>query len=117
MQVVVADVVPAVFGLITGVMAGLSEPIYLILSVLGIAGGYLAGLEHKYVNEGVVRGAAGGLLFGSFILLGHAISGLDSKVHLPPGIVLIAITTGFGAALGALGARSRSKRSRTVPAS
>jgi len=114
MQVVVADVVPAVFGLITGIMAGVSEAVYLVLSLLGIGGGYLAGLEHRYVNEGAVRGAAGGLLFGSFILLGHALSGLDAKVHLPPGIVLVAITTGAGALLGAFGARSRGKRTRTV---
>ena len=116
MQVVVANVVPAVFGLITGIIAGVSEPIYLVLSVLGIAGGYVAGLEHRYVNEGAVRGAAGGLLFGSFILLGHALSGLDAKVHLPPGIVLVAITTGAGALLGALGARSRGKRAGTAAA-
>ena len=110
MQVVVADVVPAVFGFVVGVMAGISEPIYLVLSLLGLAGAYVAGLEHRYINEGAVRGAAGGLLFGTFILLGHAVSGLDAKVHLPPGIVLIAITTGIGALGGAFGARSRGKR-------
>lgn len=111
-QIVVGNVVPAVFGAVTGVMAGLSEPLYLLLSVLGIAGGYLAGLEHRYPAEGAVRGAAGGLLFGTFILLGHAVSGLDAKVELPAGIVLVLITTAFGAGLGALGARSRGKRMR-----
>jgi hypothetical protein len=112
MQIVVADVVPAVFGLIVGIIAGVSEPIYLILSVLAIAGGYIAGMEHRYPSEGALRGAAGGLLYGSFILVGHAVSGLEEKADIPPGVVLVLITTLFGAGLGALGARSRGKRMR-----
>ena len=115
MQVVVANVVPAVFGLIAGVIAGVSELVYLLLQVLALAGGYVAGLEHRYVNEGAVRGAAGGLLYGAFILLGHELSGLDEKADLPPGLVLVAITTIFGALLGALGAWRRGKRSKTPP--
>ena len=114
MQVVVANVIPAAFGLITGIAAGISEGVYLVLALLGIAGGYLAGLEHRYINEGAVRGAAGGLLFGTFILFGHKVSGLEDKADLPPAVVLILITTLFGAGLGALGARSRGKRARTV---
>lgn len=109
-QVVLANVVPAVFGLIVGVMAGVSKPLYLLLSLVGLAGAYLAGLEHKYPEEGLLRGAAAGLLFGVFILLGRAITGLDDKVEIPPGIVLVFITTVISAIGGAVGATRRRKK-------
>ena len=39
-------VVPSVFGMVTGIFLGISEIIYLLLSVLGIAGGYMAGTQN-----------------------------------------------------------------------
>jgi hypothetical protein len=117
MQIVLGVVVPAVFGLITGIVLGVSEVGYLVLSVLGIAGGYFAGLEHRTVSEGFVRGVNGGLLFGVFILFGHEFSDMDPKAHLPePEILLVVITTVLGALLGALGGRSRARRARREPA-
>ena len=116
-QIVLGVVVPAVFGLITGIMLGVSEAVYVVLSVLGIGGGYFAGLEHRTPGEGFLRGINGGLLFGVFILFGHEFSGADPKAHLPePEIVLVLITTVLGALLGALGGRSRARRSRREPA-
>jgi hypothetical protein len=110
-QLVLGIVVPAVFGLVTGFVLGISEIGYLVLSVLGIAGGFFAGLEHRYVEEGLLRGVAGGLLFGTFILVGHEISGMEPKAELPhPEILLVVITTAFGVGLGALGARRRRRR-------
>jgi hypothetical protein len=110
-QIVVANVVPALYGLITGVLLGVSEPVYLVLSLLGILGGYVAGLEHPTAGDGATRGVVGGVLFGSFILLGHEMTGAEAKAELPePAILLVAITTVFGALLGALGGRSRAKR-------
>jgi hypothetical protein len=109
-QVVVANVVPALFGLVVGVFAGISGPIYLLLSLLGIVGAYLAGLEHKYVEEGVLRGAAAGLLFGTFVLLGRALTGLDDKAHIPPGIVLVILATAISALAAGFGAQRRGKR-------
>ena len=112
-QLILALVVPAVFGLITGVILGLSEIGYLILSLLGIAGGYLAGKEHIGAQEGALRGFTGGILFGTFILAGHAVTGLEQKAHLPhPEILLVVITTAFGVGLGALGGRARAKQER-----
>ena len=111
LQLVTAVVVPAAFGLITGIVLGVSEIGYLVLSLLGIAGGYFAGLEHRTIEEGFLRGVAGGLLFGTFILVGHEISG-EAKAELPkPEILLVVITTVAGALLGALGARRRARRS------
>jgi hypothetical protein len=105
--------VPAVFGLVTGLVLGVSEAGYLVLSLLGIAGGWFAGLEHRDAEEGFVRGVTGGLLFGTFILFGNAFSGMEAKAHLPePEILLVLITTAAGAVLGALGGRSRARRTR-----
>jgi hypothetical protein len=110
-QVITAVVVPAVFGLVTGIVLGLSEAGYLILSLLGIAGGFLAGLEHRGAEEGIVRGLTGGLLFGTFILFGHAFLGGEAKADLPhPEILLVVITTVAGGLLGALGGWRRGRR-------
>jgi hypothetical protein len=109
-QLILALVVPSVFGLITGIFLGVSEIAYLVLSLLGIAGGYLAGKEHVGASEGATRGFTGGILFGTFILAGHAVTGLERQAHLPePEILLVVITTVAGIILGALGGRSREK--------
>jgi hypothetical protein len=106
---------PVLFGIITGVFLGVSEPVYLLLSVLGIAGGYFAGFEHDDVSEGFYRGLLGGLLFGTMILLTNAVLGAEQKADLPePNVYLVAITTVFGAGLGMLGARSRGRRERSA---
>ena len=116
-QIVLGVVVPAVFGLICGILVGISEVAYLVLSILAIAGGYFAGLEHRTVAEGALRGLNGGLLFGVFILFGHEFSGEEAKAELPePQILLVVITTVLGAGLGALGGRSRARRARREPA-
>ena len=116
-QILLGIVVPAVFGIITGLMLGVSEAVYLVLNVLGIGGGYFAGLEHRTPGEGFLRGVNGGLLFGVFILFGHEFGGMEPKAHLPePHILLVVITTGLGALLGALGGRSRARRARRAPA-
>ena len=117
---ILALVVPSVFGVITGVFLGISEIVYLVLSILGIAGGYMAGKEHIGASEGATRGFTGGILFGTFILAAHALTGLERKAHLPePEILLVVITTVFGIGLGALGGRARQKiesRASTAPA-
>lgn len=112
-QLLLAIAVPAIFGIVTGVVLGLSEIAYLVLSLLGILGGYFAGLEHRGGDEGALRGFAGGFLFGSFILAAHGISGMDPKAELPhPEILLVVITTLAGIGLGALGGRARRRRER-----
>ena len=113
LQLILAIVVPAVFGIVTGIFLGVSEIVYLVLSILGIGGGYMAGKEHIGASEGATRGFTGGILFGTFILAAHAVTGLERKAHLPePEILLVVITTVFGIVLGALGGRSREKSAR-----
>jgi hypothetical protein len=118
LQLILAIVVPAVFGIITGIFLGVSEIVYLVLSVLGIGGGYMAGKEHIGASDGAIRGFTGGVLFGTFILAAHALTGLERKAHLPePEIILVVITTGFGIVLGALGGRARQRGETRLSAS
>ena len=110
-QAVLALGLPIVGGAVAGVLLGVSEPVYVIYSVLAIGAGYLGGLEHFGAEEGAVRGFTGGVLFGTGILLAHELSGADPKAELPdPEILLVVLTTVLGVALGALGGRSRAKR-------
>jgi hypothetical protein len=110
-QLIATVAMPIVFGVITGLTLGWSEPVYLLLSILGIAGGFLAGMEHDSPLEGVYRGLLGGLLFGSTILIAHGLADAEAKADLPdPEVLLIAITAGFGTLLGWLGARRRSRQ-------
>ena len=77
-------VIPAIFGLLSGLALGWSEILYLIMvGPIGIIGGFLGGIEHRGAEEGVVRGLLGGLVFGSFILLGHKIAGTDPEGRPP----------------------------------
>ena len=110
-QIVVAVVVPLVFGAITGYVLGVNEIAYFALvGPIGILGGYLAGMEHKGAGEGALRGLWGGLLFGAAILLVHEATGDEPKAHLQdPKIILVAITTVIGGIMGALGGRRAKK--------
>ncbi len=112
-EAIIVVVVPLVFGLITGIMLGISEPVYVALTLLGIAGGFVAGMEHEGALEGFYRGLLGGLLFGTAILAANGIMDEEPKAHLPdPEVLLIVITGAFGAGLGALGGWLRLRRDR-----
>ena len=51
-QILLANVVPCLFGAVTGLMLGVNEIAYLVLAVpIGIAGGYFAGLEHRGAGD------------------------------------------------------------------
>ena len=117
-QFLLGIVVPIIGGVVGGVLLVVSEPIYLIYSILAIGAGYFGGLEHVGAEEGALRGFTGGVLFGTFILLAKEVSGSDPKAHLPhPEVLLVVITTVLGIGLGALGGRSRGKReARTATA-
>lgn len=106
-------VVPIIFGAITGYFLGESEAVYTVLALLGILGGLVAGMEHEGALEGFYRGILGGLLFGTAILATNGLLDEEPKAHLPdPEVMLIVITGGFGALLGALGGWFRLRRDR-----
>jgi hypothetical protein len=104
LQVMLALVLPAAYGAVTGYFLGVSEGTYLVLSIIGVLGGIGAGFDHMGAAIGLRRGIVAGLIFGSAILIAHEIHGATAKADLPdPEILLVAITTGLGAAFGALG--------------
>lgn len=112
-QVVLAGVVPALYGALAGVFLGVSEPVYLVLAVLGILGAVVAGFDHIGARAGALRGVVAGSVFGSSILIAHEIHGAEAEAHLPePAIVLVLVTTGIAIPLAALGGRLRERQDR-----
>lgn len=110
-EFVLLVVVPAVGGIIGGILLGVSEIAYLVYSVLAIGAGFFGGLEHHGGWNGFYRGLIGGLEFGVWILIAHGV-GFDSepKAELPdPEVLLVVITTVLGCLLGALGGRRRAR--------
>jgi hypothetical protein len=111
MQVLLAVVVPTVYGAITGVFLGISEAVYLVLSLLGILGGVGAGIEHRGAGAGAKRGVLAGAVFGGSILIAHEISGEEAKAELPdPAILLVVLTTVLGVAFATFGGWLRVRR-------
>ena len=115
LQVLSAIVLPIVFGLICGIALGVNGALYGVLSVLAILGGIGAGYEHFDAAEGAARGLAGGMLFGTFILFGHAVAGTHAKAALPnPHVVLVLLTVLGGVGFGAAGGALRRRHTRRV---
>jgi peptidoglycan/LPS O-acetylase OafA/YrhL len=108
LKIVTGLVVPAAFGAVTGLVLGVSSAGYWVLSLVALAGGVLAGFEHPNGWEGADRGLVGGTVFGTFLLLAHALAGTHAKVALPgfeP--ILVVFTAIVGMFAGALGGRLR----------
>lgn len=113
LRFVLVGVVPAVYGAITGLVLGWSEPPYIVLSLLAVLGGFGAGFEHLGAAAGARRGLIGGALFGSFILIAHELSGEEAEAKLPePAILLVVIITLLGIAFGAVGGWLRQRVER-----
>ena len=114
-QAFIVLVLPSLYGAICGVMLGINGGFYTVLTLLGILGGIAAGYDHATPGEGALRGVAGGALFGTFILLAHAVAGTDAKTKLPdPHIVLPIATTLISIVLGAIGGAIRARSLRAA---
>jgi uncharacterized membrane protein len=103
-QVVLAVIVPLLFGAVVGIVLGTSASFYWILLAVATLAALLSGLEHDEVKEAAGRGAVAGAMFGLGILAAHQLAGTDAKVSLgsfPP--LLIVIDAIAGALLAALG--------------
>ncbi len=113
LQIVLVFVVPALFGALTGYILGVSEPVYLIFSLIGVLGGIGAGYDHVGAKAGAGRGIIAGLVFGGSILIAHEIHGATAKAHLPePAIILVVFTTVLGCVFGAIGGWLRARAMR-----
>jgi hypothetical protein len=107
-QVVLGLVIPTAFGALAGVFLGISAAVYWAIGVIAFVGGIHAGFEHSDARDGARRGLVGGTLYGTGLLLAHAIAGTDAKVSLPgfeP--ILVVFTAIIGVLLGALGGKIR----------
>jgi uncharacterized membrane protein (UPF0136 family) len=114
-QIVLALVVPFIFGAIVGVVLGASATAYWILSALAAIGGVLAGLEHPNPRSAAIRGLVIGAVYGIGLLLAHAVAGTDAEVSLgsfPPFVIVIdAIAGAILATIGGLITQARIRRS------
>jgi hypothetical protein len=103
-QILTGLVVPAAFGAIVGIALGISSGLYWGLQLVGLVGGVLGGLEHRDGWEGADRGLVGGAVFGTFLLVAHAIAGTHAHVKLPGFEPFLAVVTAIvGMFAGALG--------------
>lgn len=115
-QVVLAIVIPFVFGAVVGVVLGASATAYWILSALAALGAILAGLEHPDARSAAARGLVMGAVYGLGLLLAHAVAGTDAKVSLgsfPPFVIVIDAVA--GAILAALGGLASGRRGAAAP--
>jgi hypothetical protein len=113
-QVLLAVVIPFIFGAIVGVVLGASAGVYWILSAIAAAGAVLAGLEHPDPRSAAIRGLVIGAVYGIAVLLAHAVAGTHAEVSLgsfPPIVILIdALAGAILAAIGGLISRARTGR-------
>jgi hypothetical protein len=117
LQALLAIVLPTAYGALNGYFLGVSEATYIVLSILGVLGGIGAGFDHMGAAIGLRRGVVAGLIFGSAILIAHQVHGAEPKADLPdPETLLVAITTGLGAAFGALGGLLRERAAQRAVA-
>ena len=108
LKIVTAGLVPIAFGAITGLVLGVSAAGYWILSLLALVGAVLAGFEHRDGWEGADRGLLGGALFGTALLVAHALAGTHAQVSLPKFAPMLAVFTAIvGMLASALGGRLR----------
>jgi hypothetical protein len=113
-QIVLGGVVPTIFGVIAGILVGVSAGAYWAIAAVVAIGGVIAGFEHQDGWGGADRGLVGGAIYGIALLVAHAIAGTHAKVSLgsfPP--FLAVVTAIIGMLLGALGGWfARTQRAR-----
>jgi hypothetical protein len=119
-QILIGGVVPAVIGALAGILLGVSSGAYWAIGALAAIGGFASGFEHRDGWGGADRGFIGGAIYGTSLLVAHAIVGTHAKVSLggfPPLLaVLTAIIGMFLAAAGGRIARVQRERASAVAA-
>lgn len=101
---------PILFGAFTGWALGVAAGFYLACTGIATVGGLLGGLEHVDRAESALRGGFGGLLFGTSVLLAHAVHGEATKADVvDPLAILLVFSTTSGVVLGVLGTVARNR--------
>jgi hypothetical protein len=113
-QILIGGVVPAVIGALAGILLGVSSGAYWAIGAVAAIGGFASGFEHRDGWGGADRGFIGGAIYGTALLVAHAIVGTHAKVSLggfPP--LLAVFTAIIGMFLSAAGGRiARVQRER-----
>jgi hypothetical protein len=118
-QILLGGVVPAIVGAVAGILIGTSTGAYWALAIVAGIGGFLAGFEHQDGWGGADRGLVGGGIYGTSLLIAHAIAGTHAKVSLgsfPPLFAVVTAIIGIflGAGGGRLGRMQRERRAAPV---
>ncbi len=118
LQIILGGVIPALLGVVAGVLVGVSATAYWVLAGILVVGSVVAGFEHQDGWGGADRGLVAGAIYGTALLLTHAAVGTHAKVSLgsfPP--FLAVVTAIIGMLLSALGGRiARAQRERVARA-
>jgi hypothetical protein len=93
---------PLLLGAVVGFILGESAVGYWILSGLGIIGGVAGGFEHATLRGAAARGVVAGCLFGTGIVVAHAISDDRALAKIPSPAVLLIVFTAVGGTVLAL---------------
>jgi ABC-type Na+ efflux pump permease subunit len=113
-QILLGGVVPALLGALAGILLGVSSGAYWAVGAVAALGGFLAGFEHRDGWGGADRGFFGGAIYGTALLVVHALAGTRATVSLgsfPPFVAVI--TAIIGMLLSAAGGRlARAQRER-----
>jgi hypothetical protein len=113
-QIALAVGVPAALGAIAGVLVGVNEVAYTALGLLLLIGAIGAGYEHPGGDEAALRGLCAGSVYGSVLLMVHAIIGNEAKASLPhphAGLVIgTAVASMLAAAIGGILRRRHERR-------
>jgi hypothetical protein len=106
-------IAPAALGIVSGLVLGVSEPVYWVVQVVAIVGGFFGGTEHAGWRPGLLRGLISGAVFGAAILAVRALTGWSDKADIghPAGLLVI-VTAVAGAVLAALGGARGPRRRR-----
>ena len=106
-------IAPAVLGIISGLLLGISGPAYWVVQAVAIVGGVFGGTEHAGWRPALLRGLAGGAVFGAAILAVRALTGWSDKADIgQTPAFLVVITAIAGAFIGALGGALGARRGR-----
>jgi hypothetical protein len=113
-QILLGGVIPAIVGVIAGVLVNESLAAYYAVGIVAGLGAFLSGFEHRDGWGGADRGFFGGLIYGTALLITNQLMGDTPKTSLGSFKPLFAVLTAIiGMLIAAAGGRlARATRER-----